>query len=89
MIRPQLTRQQDRVYGYLRNYPGGTHLAPSLRDIAVALNLASLATVHKHVEHLIAKGYVTREKFSQRSLRVVLLDGYFPTCGRDRQAEPV
>jgi repressor LexA len=45
--------------------------SPSLEEIGDQLGLSSVATVHKHVSHLVQKGYVRRAWNQNRSIELV------------------
>jgi len=45
--------------------------SPSLEEIGDELELSSVATVHKHVSHLVQKGFVRRSWNQNRSIEMV------------------
>lgn len=65
-----LTRRQKEFLDFLVGFTDSNGYSPSYEEIASALDLASLATVHKHVASLEAKGYVRRGFNQSRSLEV-------------------
>jgi repressor LexA len=65
-----LTRRQKQVMDFLCEFIEGNGYSPSYEEIAKALRLASLATVHKHVQALEAKSYVRRAHNQSRSLEI-------------------
>ena len=65
-----LTKRQKEVLDYLAEFIATKGYSPSFEEIAGALNLASLATVHKHISALEAKNYVRRSYNQSRSLEV-------------------
>lgn len=70
-----LTRRQKEVMDFLATFIGERGYSPSYEEIAAGLGLASLATVHKHVQALEAKQYLRRNYNHSRSLEVG--DRYF------------
>jgi repressor LexA len=58
------------VLDYLAEFITTKGYSPSFEEIAGALNLASLATVHKHISALEAKNYVRRSYNQSRSLEI-------------------
>jgi len=68
-----LTRRQHEVLEVIRTFIGKNGYSPSLEEIGSELRLSSVATVHKHVSHLVQKGYVRRSWNQNRSIEV--LDG--------------
>ncbi len=66
-----LTRRQYEVLEVIRGFIGKNGYSPSLEEIGTELRLSSVATVHKHVSHLVQKGYVRRAWNQNRSIEVV------------------
>lgn len=65
-----LTRRQKEVMDYLASFIEKHGYSPSYEEIAAGLGLASLATVHKHVQALEAKQYLRRNYNHSRSLEI-------------------
>jgi repressor LexA len=65
-----LTRRQKEFLDFLVGFTDSNGYSPSYEEIASALDLASLATVHKHVAALEMKGYLRRGFNQSRSLEV-------------------
>jgi repressor LexA len=65
-----LTRRQKEVMDFLSRFIERNGYSPSYEEIASGLGLASLATVHKHVQALEAKQYLSRNYNHSRSLEV-------------------
>jgi repressor LexA len=65
-----LTRRQKELMDFLAKFVADNGYSPSYEEIAAGLGLASLATVHKHVQALEAKQYVQRSYNHSRSLDV-------------------
>jgi repressor LexA len=65
-----LTQRQKQVLDFLVEYVDKNGYNPSYEEIATGMNLASLATVHKHIAALEAKHYVRRSFNQSRSLEV-------------------
>ena len=68
-----LTKRQKQVLDFLVNFMNRQGYSPSYEEIARSLNLASLATVHKHLSTLERKGYIRRGHNRSRSVEVVHL----------------
>jgi SOS-response transcriptional repressor LexA len=51
-----LTRRQREVFDFVRGFVEEHGYSPSLEEIGAAFGLTSVATVHKHVQHLVEKG---------------------------------
>lgn len=65
-----LTRRQKEVMEFVSSFIEKNGYSPSYEEIASGLGLASLATVHKHVQALEAKQYVRRSYNHSRSLEI-------------------
>jgi repressor LexA len=65
-----LTQRQKQVLDFLADFVESKGYSPSYEEIAQALQLASLATVHKHISALETKNYVRRSFNQSRSLEV-------------------
>src|ERR1700694_5888836 len=65
-----LTKRQKQVLDFIANFVDEHQYCPSYEEIARGLNLASLATVHKHISALEAKNYLKRGFNQSRSLDV-------------------
>jgi repressor LexA len=67
-----LTPRQAEILEYIRQYTDEMGYAPTLQEIGRRFGLSSVATVHKHVSQLVAKGYLRRERpNASRDLSVV------------------
>lgn len=65
-----LTRRQKEVLDFILRFLEENGYSPSYEEVAGGLGLASLATVHKHISALEAKGYLRRGFNQSRSLEV-------------------
>ncbi len=65
-----LTKRQKQVLDFIAGFVEENGYSPSYEEIAHGLDLASLATVHKHISALAAKGYVRRGVNRSRSLEL-------------------
>ncbi len=63
-----VTKRQKQVVDCVAGFIQKHGYSPSYEEIAGEMGLASLATVHKHVTTLCAKGYLTRGPNQSRSL---------------------
>jgi len=66
-----LTRRQHEVFEFIRAFVADQGYSPSLEEIAAHLGLSSVATVHKHVQHLVEKGYLQKAWNRSRSVEPV------------------
>ncbi len=65
-----LTRRQKELMDFVSNFIRHNGYSPSYEEIAAGLGLASLATVHKHIQALETKQYIKRNYNHSRSLEV-------------------
>lgn len=65
-----LTRRQKEVLDFIASYQVENGYSPSYEEIARGLDLASIATVHKHVSALQTRSYLHRNHNQSRSIEV-------------------
>jgi repressor LexA len=70
-----LTRRQHEIYEFIRGFVAKKGYSPSLEEIGGHFGLSSVATVHKHVQHLVEKGYLKKAWNRSRSVEPVTVDG--------------
>ena len=63
-------RRQQQIIDFIRQFIQGHGTAPTLRQIAEAIGVSSLATVHEHLQALVAKGLIKRQAGRVRSLEL-------------------
>ena len=66
-----LTKRQKEIYDFLREYLEREGYAPSLEEIGAHFGLSSVATVHKHVQNLVAKGLLRKTWNRSRSIEII------------------
>lgn len=66
-----LTRRQREILDFLAEFIQQHGYAPSLEEIGRRFGLSSLATVHKHLTNLEAKGFIRRAWNRSRSVELV------------------
>jgi repressor LexA len=65
-----LTKRQKEVLDFIADFVDEHGYSPSYEEIAQGLKLASLATVHKHIQGLEARNYLRRGFNQSRSIEV-------------------
>ncbi|MCP4904175.1 MAG: transcriptional repressor LexA [bacterium] len=70
-----LTRRQREVFDFISGFVQDQGYSPSLEEIAAAFGLSSVATVHKHVKHLVDKGYLRKAWNRSRSVEPIPEEG--------------
>ena len=66
-----LTRRQREIYDFICGFVDEKGYSPSLEEIGGHFGLASVATVHKHVHHLVEKGFLRKSWNRSRSVEPV------------------
>jgi SOS-response transcriptional repressor LexA len=67
----QPTKKQKELLNFIEDFIEKHGYSPSYREIMVALNYSSVATVALHVNNLIKRGHLKKRDHSARSLAVV------------------
>ncbi len=65
-----LTKRQKQVLDFIADFIEENGYSPSYEELAHAMQLASLATVHKHVQALETRNYLRRGFNQSRSIEV-------------------
>lgn len=66
-----LYRRQKQILKFIRDYIEKYDYSPTLGEIAEAMGVSSLATVHEHVQALIKKGVLKKFEGSVRGIEIV------------------
>lgn len=66
-----LTRRQREIYDFICGFVEEKGYSPSLEEIGAHFGLSSVATVHKHVQHLVEKGLLRKSWNRSRSVEPV------------------
>ena len=59
------------ILDFIKSEVSSKGYPPSVREIAVAVGLASSSTVHGHLERLEAKGYIRRDPTKPRAIEIL------------------
>lgn len=68
---PVLYKRQRQIVDFIQQYIQSNATAPTLRQIADAIGVSSLATVHEHLESLETKGIIKRKGGKTRGIELV------------------
>ena len=63
--------KQRQILGFIKQYIELHGTAPTLKQIAEAIGVSSLATVHEHLQALETKGLIKRKQGKTRSIELV------------------
>ena len=55
-----LTKRQQAVLKFIRTFVQGEGRSPTLSEIAKGVGSSAVSTIHKHVQHLMDKGFLVR-----------------------------
>jgi repressor LexA len=66
-----LTKRQKEILDFVREHVGRHGYAPTLQEIGGRFGLSSPATVYKHVEQLVQKGYLRKAPHQGRGIQLV------------------
>ena len=69
----KLTRRQRQILDFINDFQSRAGYAPSYREIGEELGLSSPATVHEHIQALVAKGFLTNDYNRARSIELVAI----------------
>lgn len=72
----KLTSKQNQVLDYLKKFMSKKGYPPTVREIGKALNLASPATVHAHLNTLADKGYIKKSTAKNRAIELLVKNEY-------------
>lgn len=67
---PIIYKRQSQILDFIRQHIQTTGGAPTLKQIAEAIGVSSLATVHEHLQALEAKGLITRKQGKTRAIEL-------------------
>jgi len=90
MSRPQLTAKQTAVYNYLVDQLA-TSIPPTVREICSATGIKSTSTVAGILKSLEEFGYITRDPYSSRAIRITGVSdtSSIPVIGKVTAGQPI
>lgn len=66
-----LYRKERAILDFIKQYIAVHGFSPTLSDIASAMNVSSLATVHEHVQLLAKKGFIKKYQGAIRGIEII------------------
>lgn len=63
-----LTQRQAEIIRFIETYVTENKFSPSYREIAEHFGISSISSIHKHVQSLMKKGLLHKERYSARSI---------------------
>ena len=67
-----LTKRQEEILNYIKNYIVNHGYPPAIREIGKDLGLSSPATIHAHLANLEKKGYIKKENTKNRAIELLV-----------------
>ncbi|KKE78444.1 transcriptional repressor LexA [Oceanobacillus caeni] len=67
----KLSNRQQMILDFIKDEVTKKGYPPSVREIALAVGLASSSTVHGHLERLESKGYIRRDPTKPRAIEIL------------------
>ena len=80
---PIIYKRQGQILDFIRQHIQTNRSAPTLRQIADAIGVSSLATVHEHLTTLERKGLIKRKTGKTRAIEIVGIAESFSSEGVD------
>jgi repressor LexA len=71
MVDLKLTKRQQEIFDFVKQYAGEHGYPPTVRDIGKAIGLASSSTVHAHLANLERLGLLRRDPTKPRAIEVL------------------
>jgi repressor LexA len=79
MKQTNLTKRQQAVLHYVHKFLEEEGRSPTLKEIAEGVGSSAVSTIHKHVQHLIEKGFLGRSHGAASPERIS--GKLYPFCG--------
>lgn len=73
-----LTKCQEEILNYIKEYMASHGYPPTVREIGAALGTSSSATTHAHLTHLEEKGFIRRQKTKNRAIELLVENEFIP-----------
>jgi repressor LexA len=96
MVELNLTKRQQEIFDFVKQYVGEHGYPPTVRDIGKAIGLTSSSTVHAHLANLEKLGVLRRDPTKPRAIEVlkdkarqVVTPPGLPVVGQVAAGQPV
>ena len=66
-----ITEKQEQVLRAISNFIIKNKYSPTVRELALMLNLKSTSTVQGYLDRLQTKGYIARDKSKVRTIHIL------------------
>ena len=83
-----LTKRQQAVLKFIRTFVQDEGRSPTLAEIAKGVGSSAVSTIHKHVQHLMDKGFLVRSHGKGNNLVVAAAPAMEEPASRSDRSEP-
>ena len=73
-----LTKRQDEILTYIKEYVVSNGYPPTVREICAAIGVSSPATVHAHLQNLENKVMIKKEETKNRAIELLVDNEFAP-----------
>ncbi len=71
-----LTKRQEEILNYLKEFMVSHGYPPTVREIGKDLGLSSPATIHTHLNNLAKKGFIRKDESKNRAIELLVENEY-------------
>ena len=75
-ILESLTKRQEEILNYLKEFMVSHGYPPTVREIGKDLGLSSPATIHTHLNNLAKKGFIRKDESKNRAIELLVENEY-------------
>jgi SOS regulatory protein LexA len=86
-----LTKRQKQIYDYIKDYIKKEKVSPTFEEIKKHFRLSAISTIHQHVDALVDKGFLLKNKKLTRGVEIKEKDELIkiPLLGIIAAGEPI
>lgn len=74
----KLTKRQEEILTFIKEYIVSNGYPPTVREIGTALGVSSPATIHAHLTNLADKGFIKKEETKNRAIELLVENEFAP-----------
>ena len=75
----ELTKRQNDILTFIKEYMVNHGYPPTIREIGKALDISSPATIHAHLSNLEEKGFIRKQDAKNRAIELLVENEYAKT----------
>ena len=72
----KLTKRQEEILNYIKEYIANHGYPPTVREIGADLGVSSPATIHAHLKNLEEKGFILKKETKNRAIELLVENEY-------------